>query len=118
MRGDPKACAPLQRLRRVSARTSELARLWQKASPDGKVRAVKKLDSSLALERATYERWLGTEPDEITAAADALRHFEPKHPSLVDLDVRLRRARQIKAMLADILHRELASDDDEDWRRL
>ena len=79
---------------------------------------MKKLDSSLALERATYERWLGTEPDEITAAADALRHFEPKHPSLVDLDVRLRRARQIKAMLADILHRELASDDDEDWRRL
>jgi hypothetical protein len=95
-----------------------MARLWQKASPDGKVRAVKKLDSSLALGRATYERWLGTEPDEITAAADALRHFEPKHPSLVDLEVRLRRARQIKAMLADILHRELASDDDEDWRRL
>jgi hypothetical protein len=25
---------------------------------------------------------------------------------------------QIKAMLADILPRELASDDDEDWRRL
>src|SRR3954452_12048351 len=75
-------------------------------------------DRSLALGRATYERWLGTEPDEITAAAGALRHFEPSHPSLVDLEVRLRRARQIKAMLFDILHPELASDDDEDWRRL
>ena len=76
------------------------------------------MDRSLALGRATYERWLGTEPDEITAAADALRHFEPSHPSLVDLEVRLRRARQIKAMLFDILHPDLASDDDEDWRRL
>jgi hypothetical protein len=36
----------------------------------------------------------------------------------VNLEVRLRRARQIKAMLFDILHPELASDDDEDWRRL
>jgi len=80
--------------------------------------AVKKLDSALGLGRATYERWLGTEADEITAAANALRHFEPNHPSLVDLEVRLRRARHIKAMLADIIHRELASDDDEDWRRL
>ena len=76
------------------------------------------VDRSLALGRATYERWLGTEPEEITAAADALRHFEPSHPSLVNLEVRLRRARQIKAMLFDILHPELASDDDEDWRRL
>jgi hypothetical protein len=94
-----------------------MARLWQKGSRDERC-AVKKLDSSLVLGRATYERWLGTEPDEITAAADALRHFEPNHPSLVSLEVRLRRARQIKAMLAHILYRELASDDDEDWRRL
>ncbi len=36
-----------------------------------------KLDSSLAIGRATYERWLGTEPDEIAAAAEALRRFEP-----------------------------------------
>ena len=79
---------------------------------------MKKLDRSLALGRATYERWLGTEPDEITAAGAALRHFEPNHPSLVDLEVRLRRARQIKAMLLDILHTEFASDDDEDWRQL
>jgi len=87
----------------VSARTSETARLWQKleVSTNGKARAVKKLDKSLALGRATYERWLGTEPDEITAAADALRQVEPNHPSLVNLEVRLRRARQ-KGMLADM----------------
>jgi len=35
-----------------------------------------------------------------------------KHPFLIDLDVRLRRARQIKAMLATIGHSKLASDDD------
>jgi hypothetical protein len=79
---------------------------------------VPKLDSSLAIGRATYERWLGTEPDEIAAAAEALRHFEPEHPSLVHLEVRFRRALQIKAMLAEILRPELATEDDEEWRRL
>ena len=63
---------PPQRLRRVSARTSEMAGLWQKGIARRKRCAVKKLDSSVALGRASYERWLGTEPDEITAAADAL----------------------------------------------
>jgi hypothetical protein len=77
-----------------------------------------KLDSSLAIGRATYERWLGTEPDDIAAAAEALRRFEPEHPSLGDLEVRYRRALQIKAMLAAILNPELATEDDEDWRRL
>ena len=77
-----------------------------------------KLNSSLAIGRATYERWLGTEPDEIAAAAEGLRRFEPEHPSLMHLKVRLRRALQIKAMLAEILYLELATDDDEDWRRL
>ena len=66
----------------------------------------------LVIGRATYERLLGTEPDEIAAAADALRELEPNHPSLEDLDVRLRCARQIKAMLAATGHSELASDDD------
>jgi hypothetical protein len=32
--------------------------------------------------------------------------------------VRFHRALQIKAMLAEILSPELASDDDEEWRRL
>src|SRR5215216_37791 len=71
--------------------------------------AVPKLDSSLAIGRATYERWLGTEPEEIAAAAETLRRFEPEHPSLVHLEVRFRRALQMKAMLAEILH--------ESWRR-
>ena len=77
-----------------------------------------KLDSSLAIGRATYERWLGTEPDEIAAAAEALRRFEPEHPSLGHLEVRFRRALQIKGMRAEILHPEVATEDDEDWRRL
>ena len=77
-----------------------------------------KLDRSLAIGRATYERWLGTEPDEIAAAAEALRRFEPEHPSLGDLEVRYRRALQIKAMRAEILRPELATEDDEEWRRL
>jgi len=79
---------------------------------------VRKLDSSLALGRATYERWLGTEPNEIAAAAEALRDLQPEHPSIVELEVRLRRAHQIKAMLAEILHPEVAAEKDEDWRRL
>jgi len=79
---------------------------------------VSKLDSSLVIGRATYERWLGTEPDEIADAAEALRRLTPEHPSLAQLEVRFRRALQIKAMLAEILHPELATEDDEDWRRL
>jgi len=79
---------------------------------------VSKLDSSLVIGRATFERWLGTEPDEIAAAAEALRRFEPEHPSLGDLEVRYRRALQIKAMLAEILNSELATEDDEEWRWL
>jgi hypothetical protein len=33
---------------------------------------VSKLDISLLIGRATFERWLGTEPDEIADAAEAL----------------------------------------------
>jgi hypothetical protein len=80
--------------------------------------AVSKLDSSLAIGRATFERWLGTEPDEIAATAEALRVLEPMHPLLAELEVRLRRALQIKAMLAEILYSELATEDDEEWRQL
>jgi len=72
---------------------------------------MRKLSNCLVIGRASYERWLGTEPQEIAAAAAVLRELEPRHPSLVDLDVRLRRARQIKAMLAAIGDAELASDD-------
>jgi hypothetical protein len=77
-----------------------------------------KLDRSLAIGRASYQRWLGTEPDEIAAAAEVLLRFAPEHSCLLELEVRLRRAPQIKSMLAEILHPELATDNDEDWRRL
>ena len=68
--------------------------------------------------RASYQRWLGTEPEEIAAAAEVLRRFAPEHPCLLGLEVRLCRARQIKAMLAEILHPERMEEDDEEWRRL
>ena|SRR5215207_7016831 len=70
--------------------------------------AMTKLSDYLVIGRASYERLLGTEPYEIAAAAAALRELVPKHPFLIDLDVRLRRARHIKAMLAAIGHSELA----------
>ena len=74
-----------------------------------------KLDSSFAIGRAAYQRWLGTEPAEIAAAAEALRLFEPQHPCLLELEMRLRQALQIKGILAEVLHSELANQDDEDW---
>ena len=40
------------------------------------------LERALVIGRATYERWLGTEPHEIAAAAAALRELEPQHPRL------------------------------------
>src|SRR5215204_2828658 len=73
-----------------------------------------KLDRSLAIGRANYQRWLGTEPEEIAAAAEVLRRFAPEHPCLLELEVRLCRARQIKAMLAEILHPERMEENDED----
>jgi len=77
-----------------------------------------KLDRSLAIGRASYQRWLGTEPEEIAAAAEVLRRFALEHPCLLELEVRLCRARQIKAMLAEILQPERMEENDEEWRRL
>jgi hypothetical protein len=57
------------------------------------------LERALVIGRATYERWLGTEPHEIEAAAAALRDQDPQHAMLVDLEIRCRRARQLKAVL-------------------
>jgi len=57
------------------------------------------LERALVIGRATYERWLGTEPDEIAAAASTLRMLEPQHPLLRELEARARRARQLKAFL-------------------
>ena len=57
------------------------------------------LDKALVIGRATYERWLGTEPNEIAAAAAALPQLEPQHALLCELETRARRARQLKRFL-------------------
>jgi hypothetical protein len=57
------------------------------------------LERVLVIGRATYERWLGTEPHEIDAAAAALRAVEPQHALLRELETRARRARQLKRFL-------------------
>src|SRR4051794_272552 len=58
----------------VSSRTSASSAVWQKGLRPTKGRwAMPNLDSSLAIGRATYERWLGTEPEKIAAAAEVLR---------------------------------------------
>jgi hypothetical protein len=61
------------------------------------------LERALVIGRATYERWLGTEPHEIAAAAAALRELEPQHPLLSELASRAHRARQLKAFLETAL---------------
>jgi len=57
------------------------------------------LERALVIGRATYERWLGTEPNEIAAAVAALRQLEPQHALLCELETRARRARQLKRFL-------------------
>jgi hypothetical protein len=57
------------------------------------------LERALVIGRATYERWLGTEPHEIAAGAAALRELEPQHALLGELEARVRRARQLKRFL-------------------
>jgi hypothetical protein len=61
------------------------------------------LERALVIGRATYERWLGTEPQEIAAATAALRELEPQHALLSELESRARRARQLKAFLETAL---------------
>jgi hypothetical protein len=63
------------------------------------------LERALVIGRATYERWLGTEPNEIAAATAALRQVEPQHALLCELETRARRARQLKTLLAIACHR-------------
>jgi hypothetical protein len=61
------------------------------------------LERALVIGRATYERWLGTEPNEIAAAVAALRQLEPQHALLCELENRARRARQLKRFLETAL---------------
>jgi len=57
------------------------------------------LERALVIGRATYERWLGTEPHEIEAAASALYALDPQHPAFIELEIRARQARRIKRLL-------------------
>ena len=57
------------------------------------------LEKALVIGRASYERWLGTEPHEIEAAAAALCDQDPQHAMLIDLEIRCRRARLLKTVL-------------------
>ena len=47
------------------------------------------LQTALVIGRARYEGWLGTEPEEIAAAAEALSRLERDHPLLPELERRL-----------------------------
>jgi hypothetical protein len=58
------------------------------------------LETALVIGRARYERWLGTEPEEIEAAAEALSRIDPGHALLPELEQRWHRACQTKRMLA------------------
>jgi hypothetical protein len=60
------------------------------------------LERALVIGRATYERWLGTEPHEIAAAA-TLRELEPQNALLSKLETTARRARQLKRFLETAL---------------
>ena len=55
------------------------------------------LERALVIGRASYERWLGTEPHEIDAAASALYALDPQHPAF--LQIRARQSRRIKRLL-------------------
>jgi hypothetical protein len=57
------------------------------------------LERALVLGRATYERWFGTDPLEIEAAATALWVLDPRHPLLPELEIRVPRAERLRHML-------------------
>jgi|1185.fasta_scaffold377069_2 hypothetical protein len=60
---------------------------------------VSELERALVIGRATYERWLGTDPLEIEAAATALWVLDPRHPLLPELEIRVHRAERLRDML-------------------
>jgi hypothetical protein len=58
-----------------------------------------KLDRRCALFEGIRQATIGTEPADIERAGEALRRVAPRHPTLAELETRLRRARRIKALL-------------------
>ena len=86
----------------VCSGTSATTHVCQIPSQNKKVSEVQmcELQTALVIGRARYEGWLGTEPEEIAAAAEALSRLERDHPLLPELERRLSRARQIKRLLS------------------
>jgi hypothetical protein len=58
-----------------------------------------KTDRRCALFEDIRQASIGTEPADIERAGETLRRFAPRHPTLAELEARLRRARRIKALL-------------------
>ena len=48
---------------------------------------------------AAKQASIGTEPAEITRASETLPRFAPRHPTLAELDARIRQARRIRMLL-------------------
>ena len=58
-----------------------------------------KFDRRCALFEGIRQASIGTEPADIERAGEALRRFAPLHPTLSELELRLRRTRRIKRLL-------------------
>ena len=58
-----------------------------------------KFDRRCALFEGIRQASIGTEPADIERAGEALRRFAPHHPTLAELEIRLRRARRMKLLL-------------------
>ena len=76
------------------------------------------LERALVIGRATYERWLGTDPLEIEAAATALWALDPRHPLLPELEIRVNRAERLRRMLLRAVVEATNSADGTQTRRL
>jgi hypothetical protein len=75
-------------------------------------------ERALVIGRATYERWLGTDPLEIEAAATALWALDPRHPLLPELEIRVNRAERLRHMLLRAVLEATNSADGTQTRRL
>jgi hypothetical protein len=71
---------------------------------------VSELERALVIGRATYERWLGTDPLEIEAAATALWALDPRHPLLPELEIRVNRERLRHMLLRAVLEATNSAD--------
>src|SRR3954468_23866771 len=63
------------------------------------MRARRKSTRGCAIFEAVKQARIGTEPAEIARAGEDLRGFAPRHPTLAELEVRIRQARRIRTLL-------------------